>query len=495
MKGLLRRCFADFWNVPSRALLFFIGASIVLWTLQCSLLQNIQSLDTLETVTWGAQGAWGHFKHPPLSGWMGYGFSVLTGHADWGLYLLAQLCLAVGVWFAYLLAREFWQDQYSAATAALLLYVLHYYNPSWMKYSSFFVEIALRPVMAYCFYLALRHNRWHQWVLFGFFCGLGILAKYSTVLLLAAFLLLFFLQKQNRMKIFSCGPYLAFAIFLLVIAPHINWLIDHDFACFKHVENRMADEHPWYTPLDVTATAFYPFLAQMGVLLLACFPRYRDRERKPVDRNALLWALVLTLVPSCFFILISLFGSDIILMWFSSLACWTGIAVVAVFPFVITRDIFRRLFLLLVIYTALLFVGTSIDLLVSSRPRLHSRPEEIVKPALRFWNERSGGRPVPVVVGDRWLSGVVENYSPARPPACEVDDEVFFDLYKDRIAREGALLIARESGDFAGFLKQIGSPRIEFTRVSVAYKAPWGRVRELCFVLGYLPPGVAVPEK
>jgi len=169
--------------------------------------------------------------------------------------------------------------------------------------------------------------------------------------------------------------------------------------------------------------------------------------------------------------------------------------VVAVFPFVITRDIFRRLFLLLVIYTAFLFVGTSIDLLVSSRPRLHSRPEEIVKPALAFWNERSGGRPVPVVVGDRWLSGVIENYSPGRPPACEVDDEVFFDLYKDRIAREGALLIATEPGDFAGFLKQIGSPHIEFTRVSIAYKAPWGKTRKLRVFLGYLAPGEAVPTE
>lgn len=494
MRELLRHFFANFWNSPSKALLFFIGGSIVLWTTQCSLLQNIQSLDTLEAVTWGAQGAWGHFKHPPLSGWLGYGFSVLTGHSDWGLYLLAQLCLAVGVWYAYKLAREFWQDQYSAATAALLLYVLHYYNPSWMKYSSFFLEIALRPIMAYYFYIALRNNRWHQWALFGFFCGLGILAKYSTVLLLAAFLVLFFLQKQNRKKVFSYGPYLAFGVFLLVIAPHINWLIDHDFACFKHVENRMVDEHPWYKPLSVIGTAFYPLLAEMGVLLLLCFPRYRDRERKPVDRNALIWSLILTLVPSCFFILISLFGSDVILMWFSSLACWTGIAVVAAFPFVITRDLFRRLFLVLVVYTAVLFVGTSIDLLVSSRSRLHSRPETIVNPALNFWQAHSSG-PIPVVVGERWLSGVIENYSEGRPPACEVDDEVFFDLYKDRIAREGALLIAKRPKEFDGFLKQVGSPEIKFTPVSVEYSAPWGKTRELRFILGYLPPRGATAAK
>lgn len=495
MRQTFRHVIADFWNSPSKALLFFIGGSIVLWTTQCSLLQNIQGLDTLETVTWGAQGEWGHFKHPPLSGWIGYGFSVLTGHSDWGLYLLAQLCLAVGVWYAYRLAREFWKDQYSAATAALLLYVLHYYNPSWMKFSSFFVEIALRPIMAYYFYLALRDNRWRQWVLFGFFCGLGILAKYSTALLLAAFLLLFLIRKENRMKVFTSGPYLAFAVFLLVIAPHLNWLIDHNFACFKHVENRMGDEHFWYTPLFVIGTTFYPFLAEAGALLLACFPHYRGLERKPVHREALRWSLILTLVPSCFFILISLFGSDIILMWFSSLACWTGIAVVAVFPFAITRNVFRNLFCLLAIYTAFLFVGTSIDLLVSSRPRLHTRPEAIVEPTATFWKARSGGGPIPVVVGERWLSGVIENYSAGRPPACEVDDEVFFDLYKDRISREGALLIGQDAEVFAGFLKQVGSPEVNFTPVAAEYSAPWGKKKKLRFILGYLPPREPATKK
>jgi len=93
-----------------------------------------------------------------------------------------------------------------------------------------------------------------------------------------------------------------------------------------------------------------------------------------------------------------------------------------------------------------------------------------------------------VVVGERWLSGVIENYSEGRPPACEVDDEVFFDLYKDRIAREGALLIAKRPKEFDGFLKQVGSPEIKFTPVSVEYSAPWGKTRELRFILGYLPP-------
>ena len=43
-----------------------------------SLLQNHLGLDILETISWGAQWEWGHFKHPPLSGWLGYLFSLLS---------------------------------------------------------------------------------------------------------------------------------------------------------------------------------------------------------------------------------------------------------------------------------------------------------------------------------------------------------------------------------------------------------------------------------
>ena len=63
----LREKLQSFWDRPTAALLLFMGVIMTMWTLQCSLLQNILGLDILETVTWGAQMTWGHSKHPPLS--------------------------------------------------------------------------------------------------------------------------------------------------------------------------------------------------------------------------------------------------------------------------------------------------------------------------------------------------------------------------------------------------------------------------------------------
>lgn len=470
----LREKLQTFWDRPTAALLLFMGVIMTMWTLQCSLLQNILGLDILETVTWGAQMTWGHSKHPPLSGWLGYFFSAISGHADWSLYLAAQASLMIGVWYVYKLAREFFSP-YPAAVSALLLFFLFYYNPSETKFSTYFVEIALRPVMAYYFFLALRDRKLRQWLLFGLFCGLGMLNKYSTALLLIAFLVVFLLKKEYRKQFCSPGPWLAALVFLLVLSPHLVWLWNHDFACLKHVGSRMTDKHAWYLPLLVIGATLYPFAVQGGVLMLSVLPGFRSRERRPVQRDILRWSLILTLIPSGFFILISLFGSGVILMWFCSLASWTGIAAVAAFPFEIDRTVFKRIFLLLVLLTCGIFIGTTIDLLAGTRIRIHTKPEAIVDPVVAFWKSHRSD-PIPVVVGTRWEATVMENYTPGRPPACEVNDDVFFDRYRDLIQEKGALLIGKQDS-FADFIRKTGYTELKLQKITFPCRSLLGRKR------------------
>lgn len=476
--------FSTIWDKPTRLMLFFMLFAGIFWTVQCSLLQNILGLDVLEAISWGAQKTLGHAKHPPLSGWVGYFFSCLSGHADWSLYLAAQLSIMVGVWFVYKLGRMFY-DEYAACTAALLLFFLFYYTPSETKFSTYFLEMALQPIMAYCFFKALREKRYYQWLLFGLFCGLGILNKYSTMLLLAGFLLVFFLNKEYRKQFFSWGPWLAVIIFLLVITPHLIWLEQHNFACLRHIGNRMVKEHSCFLPLLVIAGAVYPLAMQGAVMLLSTILRKPTLIRKKIDQETMRWSLTLTLVPACFYIAISLAGSGVIMMWFCAVASWTGIAVVAAYPFVIDREIFKRVYCLLLLFFFCLAVGTSCDLLFSSRNRLHSTPEAIVKPVLAFWQSHRSN-PIPAVVGEPWLALVIENYTKERPGACMLNDDVDFELYRERILEKGALLIGKP-GDFTQFLEKIQSPKLKFEQIDYEFKARLGRTKKSSFFVAYYP--------
>ena len=481
---VIRNFFAVVWNRPMLLMAAFMIFAMCFWTLQCSLLQNILGLDILETITWGAQMAMGHGKHPPLSGWVGYFFSIISGRSDWSLYLAAQLSLVVGACFVYKVARMFW-DEYASAVATLLLFFLFYYTPSETKFSTYFLEIALQPIMTYYFFKASREKKIHQWLLFGFFCGLGILNKYSTCLLLAGFLIVFFLNRDYRKQFFSLGPWLGLVIFLLVISPHLIWLFHHDFVCLKHVGNRLAEEHDWTLPLVVIATAVYPFAMQGAVMCLACLPRYRHWARKKKEMEILRWSLILTLVPSLTFIGIAFCGSDVIMMWFCSTASWTGIAVVAAFPFVIDREIFKRVYLLLLLFFFCMAIGTTCDLLFSSRKRIHTTPSAIVDPALAFWQSKRSD-PIPVVVGERWWATVLEQYSEGHAPACEVNDDVFFELYRNRISEDGALLIGDPEA-FKDFIQKTGYRDLKFTPIEYEFKALLGRKKKSAFFVAYYP--------
>ncbi len=467
---------------PAGWLAGYMMFSIVVWTLQCSLLQNIQGLDALEAVSWGGQHALGHAKHPPFSGWCAEFFSRISGRADWGLYLACQLALVTGVSFVYKTVRLFF-DRYFSAVSAILLYFLFYYLPSWMKFSTYFVEIALCPVAAYCFFAAAERKRWYWWGLFGLCCGIGMLNKYSFGLQMAGFAVIFFCVKKYRTQFFP-GGVLAALVLGAVFYPHAHWLAEHDFICLRHVQDRMQEARNWYDTFVVIGAILYPAVNALAVLFVAWFAERKETERKSADRDLLRWTLILSLLPGVFYLVLDLSGKSVIVMWFCSAASWTGALAAAVFPFKITPGIWKRIYLLLCIATLAVFAGTTADLIFRTGKRLHMRPEAIIEPALAVWHQYRSDA-VPVVYGGRWYASVVENYLPYRPPACASNEPVDWERCKAKIWEEGALLIG-DPPDFDAFERDMG---IRVSRVPVApvCKSIGGRVWHDRLFVGYFP--------
>ena len=231
----LREAVSPLLQVPRRWLFLVLAVSSAAWILQYALLQTMVGLDVVEAVTWGLQGdVWGNVKHPPLSGWVALFFHRLSGGADWGLYLAAQVCVWAGVLFTWRLARLFW-DEYRAVTAAFLLCFLYYYVPSPMKFSTFFVEMALSPAVAWAFFRAMQRKDLPSYLLLGIFCGLCVLNKYSIALLFLSMAAVMLLEPGYRKELASCRPWLALLTFFLVVSPHLRYLFTHDFSCISHM--------------------------------------------------------------------------------------------------------------------------------------------------------------------------------------------------------------------------------------------------------------------
>ena len=483
------------WLAPRRVLFLALTTASVAWILQYALLQKMVGLDVMEAVTWGLQGdVWGNVKHPPLSGWVALFFYRLSGGADWGLYLAAQVCVWAGVLFTWRLARLFW-DEYRAGTAAFLLCFMYYYVPSPMKFSTFFVEMALAPAIAWAFFRAMQRKDIPSYLLLGIFCALGVLNKYSIALLFLSMAAVMLLEPEYRKELASCRPWLALLTFFLVVSPHLHYLFTHDFSCISHMGNRMGESHSWYDPLLVLGTAAFP--AACAALALAAAFLFRRGKSEPAvpDRQVFRWSLIFCALPGVIFFAASLCGENVIMLWFSSLASFTGIMVVAASPRRIDEKVFRNLCCFLAIYMIAWFIGTGYQLLFRSNHRAHTEPLAVTGPVLDFWARESGGKPLRLVAGDRWYGGIMVLYSGLSPRLCEIHEELgehWRREFLDQIDAEGALVIGSRAENFAAFAKafqeKTGYPIDLSRRITYAYKAPFGKKRERSFLVGRIPP-------
>ena len=492
---------------PESLLALFISASVALWTLPRSFMQSVLSIDIYETIVWGSQMQWGHSKHPPLSGWIGYFASWVTGHSDWGMYLIAQLCIGAGVFFSFKLARLFF-DRYRAVMAALMLYLLFFYTPSTMQFSTYFVEIAVAPMSAYALLKALRDDKIWRWMLFGVSCALGILNKYSFGLIMVGFALFVLSKREYRRSLVTLGPYVAALVFLFVISPHLKWLWDHDFVCFRHVGGRLDETPSPRITLMAAEMTVYPLVVEFLALVLSAFPvgskrggrtggfftriavyfrRIFASPRGEREREALHFSLILTLLPGVFYIIMSLCGKDIILMWLCSVFSASGIMILALFPIRIDGRALKRFAVLLALYIAVSFACSSWYSLFHTATSMHLDHDDAVRQVDRFWKAHTA-EPIMVVVGGLRYAALYSHYSAGHPPVCEPDDDIMIELYRERIRRHGALLIDRDEADFSEFLKR-AKVKVRFTTLQIDCRSKLGKPRKNRFVVGYLPPG------
>ena len=493
---------------PGKSLLFFCSVSSVLWALQSALQKNILPDDAVESVCWGAKLQLGYFKHPPLSAWIAYLTALVTGHCDFFQYLLDSVCTVIGVWFVYKLAREFF-DEKRAAVSAMLLFSVHYYTPPLMVFCPNSVLFALQPLMAYLFIRAVKWNRPVLWAGVGIVSALAFLGKYSAGLLLVCMAAGMIFHPIARRRILSIGPWLAAAIFFLAVSPHLWWMYRNDFVTLTYVNGSLKnpdDWAPWIYSLFIIGTGLYPLLAEAVVLLLMNLPRHFHRCGVPVCKNALYWSLFWTIPPVILYAILSMTGEHVVAMWLATLVSFSGILVVSVFPFRITRRTFRRLFFVLCAVTAAVMIGISIDLDVRTRDRIHMKPELLLSNVERFMKANVPGKTVPCLAGNRGIVNSYEYYHPAHPASFDEFDLVLMKKNQKKFDEEGVLLVSRYGKPIfecmerirPGSLDAFKQRKLSCWEVQLECRAPHGKVRrdkeDNPLVLIWLPPLKEMPK-
>ena len=251
----------------------FLITHLVVWVLIPSYSNINLPLDTIEALAWGTNLSWGWDKHPPLSVFFPEIFYQIFGSQDWVYYLLSQIFIIISFIYVFKLAKEFLKSELLALTSVLLLESIFFYN---FTSPEFNVNVCQMPFWALTVYYAwqsFKKDKTKDWILFGIFAALGFLSKYLFIYLLISLDVFFIYYYFYKFKKFNYRSLIPLAVFILVIAPHLSWLIDNDYKTITYGLKRTSLDsesflnHVYY-PLKFLGKQIGILIPFFGLLLL-----------------------------------------------------------------------------------------------------------------------------------------------------------------------------------------------------------------------------------
>lgn len=262
--GLMRRTLAP---------LAFGLATIVAWLALSLLTDRALMADNIEQEVWAHSFEWGYHKHPPLPTWLLIAAQALAGPQWWLTPVLAALCLGVTLVATFFLARHLAGARVAQLTA--LLWGLHL-GLTWRStlYNHNTVLVALAACLAWATWRATQSPGIGRWTTVGLLAGAALLAKYQAVVMLGLLAVLVPAQGRWREPRLHRGMAVAALTCLLLVGPHLLWLMTHDWGPLRHAGKHLPDAWGWQHIghtlgfLAQQARVFWPALALVAVASL-----------------------------------------------------------------------------------------------------------------------------------------------------------------------------------------------------------------------------------
>ncbi len=272
----------------------------------------------------------GYLDHPPLVAWIIWLSTKVMGHTE-----LAIRCGAFATWMvaAYYIYHLTWRifDKTTALGALLLFASLPVY------FCLGFVMLPDTPLVAcwagalYYLYRLLIDKRPKAWLGVGICLGLGMLAKYTILLLGIAGLIFALMDKKSRMWFRRPEPYLAMAVAVVLFSPVLAWNAQNEWASFVYQGPKRVAGSFDFDLIDLIGSVLIlltPTVAFAVVAVAASkgfFKGARDTVEKLDKQGAYRLLMTLAFFPFAVFLFFSLFRNTKL--------NWTGPLWVGTFPY------------------------------------------------------------------------------------------------------------------------------------------------------------------
>jgi dolichyl-phosphate-mannose-protein mannosyltransferase len=406
---------------PAAAFAVFAALHAAVWTALPSILYKNLPLDLIEALTYGREWQLGYDKLPPLPWWAIEIVYRLFG-SDVAYYAFSEIVIITTFALVFAAARPL-VGAVGALVAVLIIDGLHYFNYTAAKFNHDVIQLPFWVLAGLAFRSGLRHGRIAHWLLLGFALGMALWAKYFVVVLAAPLALFLLFDREARRALATPGPWVAAVVALVVMAPHLVWLVQNDFLPFAYASARAVQSHGALDhvihPLVFAASQAAALVPALAIAAPLRWPRPAPTAAK-VDAFDRRIVTLLAFGPAATLIALSaVTGRGLVAMWGYPLWLFLGLWIVMTVAGVIDRPRLARI----AAVWAVVFVGlgTAFTMDYTVLPLIDHRYRAAFFPGDRLAAEIAGrfraatGAPLRYVVASMWVGGNVAQYSADRP--------------------------------------------------------------------------------
>lgn len=399
------------------AVYFILGVFVVI------LMKPAENLfmDSTEAYAWGMQFLGGYGRHPPFTGWIARIWYSVFPAANWSSYALSGVMIGVSLFSIYLIGRRvLGLRRATLVVFAMMLYPL-FIGAKADRFNNYQVLLAVLPLTVWLFLRAFEKPTAKAGAALGLAAAAAMLTIYSAVFGLIGVALAAVLHPGRRRFFVSPAPYIATAVSLVTLSPHIVWLINNDFSSLRWAGGFVGDvSHRAHVAMYLgqhfallvfcavgAAIALWPWRWRIG---------YSDAPFVDARPLVLIIAGVLVFGPAILGLIFNVFLKP---DWGNSFFFLVPIAVLCLLPkLLVTRRAVAKSVVVAAIFALLLLAGAP----VYSWARFKKEPDdgpyrpfvEAAADITRLWRERFHS-PLPIVVSGFEVAAPIVFYSNDHP--------------------------------------------------------------------------------
>ena len=399
----------------NKLIFLFLFSHLVLWTFIPTITNINLPLDTIEALAWGSNLDWGFNKHPPLSAAAVEVFFKFFGNQDWAYYLLSQIFVIVAFVSVFKLASEFFNDTKLAFFSVLLLEGIYFFNYTSPEFNVNIAQLPFWSLSILFTWRCIKYDKAIDFVLLGIFMGLGFLSKYLFFYLILGikflFLYLIVKKKIKSLKYLITGP-----VALIIILPHLFWLLENNFITITYgLQRAEAGEHFFYH-------IFYPLIfviKQLGILLpfflMGYFLLKRSKIKKLIISEKIIFLLFTFILPILLMVTTSIvFGAKIRTMWMTPFYLLAGVMFIEIFKRNLNLKKLKKFYLVFLLFFLFSPISYAIVSLTNDYKRTDYPGEEIARLVQNKWDDNFNNQ-IKIVIGDEWFAGNLSYHLESRP--------------------------------------------------------------------------------